>query len=82
MSLTYQEAAARLNIPVKWLQTHIKSLPHFKYGHYVRFSESDIERIHDMFHVEPKTTADIAAIPHITVLRDHALRRQPKRKAA
>lgn len=35
--LTADEAAALLNIPVRWIRRHAKTIPHRRVGKYVRF---------------------------------------------
>ncbi len=42
--LTAEEAAALLNIPVRWIRRHAKTLPHRKLGKYVRFEERALLR--------------------------------------
>jgi excisionase family DNA binding protein len=42
--LTAPEAAALLNIPVRWIRRHAKTLPHRKLGKYVRFEERALLR--------------------------------------
>jgi hypothetical protein len=77
VSLTYDQAAEALNLPKSWLQKHIDSLPHQKYGHYVRFEPSDLDAIRAMHrHVPP---AEGAAL---YVLRQQADTRTTRRKQA
>lgn len=40
--LTAQEAAAMLNVPVRWVHRHTKRLPHRRLGRYVRFPEKTL----------------------------------------
>lgn len=40
--LNASEASKMLNIPVRWLQRHVKKLPHRKMGRYVRFPEREL----------------------------------------
>nr|WTB31419.1 helix-turn-helix domain-containing protein [Streptomyces sp. NBC_00830] len=52
---SYSEAAAALGVEESWLRRHIKKLPHSKLGGRVRFTDSDLQRIIDLFHREPST---------------------------
>jgi len=72
---TYDEAAAELKLPKSWLQKHIKSLPHSKFGLYVRFEDEDIAAIRAMHREIPKSEG---ATLH--VLREQAERRNTQRK--
>jgi excisionase family DNA binding protein len=40
--LTPQEAGKLLNIPTRWLYRHGKSLPHRRFGKYLRFPEREL----------------------------------------
>ena len=46
---TYQEAAQRLNVSVRWLQEHVqrRTIPHRRLGRQVRFSDDDLQEILD-----------------------------------
>lgn len=52
---SYSEAAAILKVHETWLRRHIKRLPHIKLGPRVRFTDSDLQRLVDLFHYEPGT---------------------------
>ncbi|MEU7230064.1 hypothetical protein [Streptomyces chrestomyceticus] len=53
----YEEAAARLGIPEKWLRERIATLPHRKMGRYVQFTTEDLKAISDMHFVGPPSAA-------------------------
>ncbi|WP_050502035.1 DNA-binding protein [Streptomyces monomycini] len=53
----YEEAAARLGIPEKWLRERIATLPHRKMGRYVQFTAEDLKAISDMHFVGPSSGA-------------------------
>jgi len=40
--LTPQEASTLLNIPVRWIYRHTKTLPHRRFGRYIRFPEKEL----------------------------------------
>ncbi len=42
--LTAEEAATLLNVPVRWIRRHAKTLPHRRMGKYVRFDEQALLR--------------------------------------
>lgn len=52
--LSYGEAAAELKVSESWLRGNIKRLPHGKLGRSVYFTDSDLERIDELFHREPE----------------------------
>ena len=54
----YGSAADEFEIPERWLRTHIKTLPHRKFGRYVRFSVADMLAISKRYAVnsEDETT--------------------------
>lgn len=52
--LSYPEAAAELGVKESWLRDNIRKLPHRKVGRVVYFLDADLERIDQLFHVEPE----------------------------
>lgn len=46
---SYETAAEEFDIPERWLRTHIKTLPHRRFGRYVRFSVADLLEISDRY---------------------------------
>lgn len=74
-SHTYAEAAKILNLPVPWLQKHIKGLPHSKYGHFVRFEDEDIAAIRAMHRRVPERTESAS----LSLVREKAEQRQIER---
>jgi hypothetical protein len=50
----YDEAAAELRVEKSWLQRHIRELPRTKKGRRVHFTEEDLHRINELFHLEPE----------------------------
>jgi hypothetical protein len=51
--LSYEEAAAELGVKESWLRDNIRQLPHGKLGRRVYFTDADLARIDQVFHVEP-----------------------------
>ncbi|NUP52316.1 MAG: helix-turn-helix domain-containing protein [Catenulispora sp.] len=64
----YDEAAAELRVSKTWLQRHIKELPRTKKGRVVHFTDEDLRRINEMFHLEPESgpLAAVAPVPVTT----------------
>lgn len=52
---TYEEAAEKLRVEVRWLQRNINRLPRSKKGRVVTFTDEDLDRIDAMHHHEPDT---------------------------
>lgn len=52
---TYDEAAVELNLPKSWLQRKAQArlIPHTRYGHHVRFTDSDIAAIRAQHSTQP-----------------------------
>jgi len=40
-----KELSRILNVPISWIYDHVKTLPHFKFGHYVRFDAAEVLRV-------------------------------------
>ncbi|MEU4205330.1 helix-turn-helix domain-containing protein [Streptomyces sp. NPDC026294] len=71
LHIGYEEAAARLGIPEKWLRERIGTLPHRKMGRYVQFTAEDLKAISDMHFVGPSsdTTSSKGSSATLTALR-------------
>lgn len=52
----YAELAAHLGISQSWLRHKIRSLPHEKYGRWVRFSRDNVAQIRQMHAIDPAAT--------------------------
>lgn len=79
---TYASAADEFEIPERWLRTHIKSLPHRRFGRYVRFSTADMIAISERFAVQendPTGTHEplpASAVPDIRPSSQHRSRKK------
>jgi len=51
----YPEAAEELGCEESWLRRNIKQLPRTKVGRTVYFTDEDLARIDQLFHIEPST---------------------------
>lgn len=65
---TYEEAAEKLRVEVRWLQRNINRLPRSKKGRVVTFTDEDLDRIDAMHHHEPEHAA-----PALSVVGSHPL---------
>lgn len=72
---SYETAAAEMELPERWLRTHIKVLPHRRIGRYVRFSSEDILAISDMF-AAPVPVATVPTIPGVPDIQPSRSRRK------
>lgn len=52
-ALTPEQVAEQLGVTRRWLMGHLPSLPHWRLGNKVRFSEADVAAIREKFHREP-----------------------------
>lgn len=59
----YSGLAELLGVEESWLRNNIRHLPHSKIGGKVRFTESDVARIFDLYHVEPDVEQPAPAEP-------------------
>lgn len=81
---TYPEAAEKLPVTESWLRKNIKKLPRTKIGRVVYFTDEDLARIDQLFHIEP-STGPLAIVPAPAVKGSHPLahlRPLPSRGAA
>lgn len=81
----YAEAAEALGCEESWLRRNVKKLPRTKVGRTVYFTDEDLTRIDQLFHIEPTTGPLAIAPPPSKDAGSHPLKRLrplPPRRAA